>query len=93
MYTDRIFTNGLQQSIRTQGSIAPTYAYIFDFMGNYNLGQVFGAAKQEWGVVHTEDLFFIFNSSIFHHGFKRNDPEYKLSEIVTNLLANFAKFG
>ncbi|ODN02960.1 Venom carboxylesterase-6 [Orchesella cincta] len=94
MYTDRIFTNGIQQAIRSHGSIAPTYAYIFSYKGqNYNLGEVFGAAKSEWGVVHTEDLFYMFNSSVFHHGFKRKDPEYKMSEIMTNLIGNFAKNG
>lgn len=93
MYTDRIFTNTIQHSIRTQSSVAPTYAYLFDYMGKYNLGQVFGAAKPEWGVVHTEDLFYFFNSSVFHDGFRRNEPEYKLSEVMTNLISNFARYG
>lgn len=93
MYTDRIFTNTIQKAIRYHGSVSPVYAYLFDFMGKYNLGQVFGAAKSEWGVVHTEDLFYVFNSSVFHDGFRRNDPEYRLSEIMTNLISNFARHG
>lgn len=93
MYTDRVFTSTIQNSIRTHGSIASTYAYVFDYMGNYNLGQVFGAARSEWGVVHTEDLFYFFNSSVFHDGFRRKEPEYKLSEVMTNLISNFARYG
>ncbi|ODN01293.1 Esterase E4 [Orchesella cincta] len=95
MYTDRYFSNTLQKAIRAHSRIAPTktYAYIFDYTGKYNLGQLFGVPRSEWASAHTEDVMMIFNSSSFHHGLSKRDVEYQLSEIMTNVVSNFAATG
>jgi len=90
MYTDRIFSAPLDEAIRAHSEVAPTHSYIFSYKGKYNLGTLFGVPKSEWGISHTEDLFYYFNSSSYHHGLKKKDVEYELSSIMTNVLVNFA---
>lgn len=95
MYTDRYFSNTLHKAIHAHSQIAPTktYAYIYDFVGKYNLGELFGVPRSEWSSAHTEDVMMIFNSSSYHHGLSKRDVEYQLSEIMTNVLSNFMATG
>ncbi|CAL8094847.1 unnamed protein product [Orchesella dallaii] len=95
MYTDRFFSNTLQKAIRAHSHLAPTktYAYIFDYTGKYNLGQLFGVPRSEWASAHTEDVMMIFNSSSYHHGLSKRDVEYQLAEIMTNVVSNFVATG
>jgi hypothetical protein len=49
MITDRIFISTIRKAIEAHSLVAPTYAYIFDYKGKYNLGTLFGASESEWG--------------------------------------------
>ncbi|XP_035709631.1 venom carboxylesterase-6-like [Folsomia candida] len=69
--TDRFFLSGIYKSIQAHVQIAPTYSYIFDVNGQYNIIENFGYSRNEWGVGHAEDLFYVFNSSLTYHGFNR----------------------
>jgi len=42
------------------------------------------------GVGHAEDIFYLFNSSTVYQGFKREDPEFKISQTLVNIMYNFA---
>lgn len=95
MYTDRFYSNTIHKAIHAHSRIAPTmtYAYIFDHVGKYNLGELFGVPQDEWGSGHTEDSMMVFNSSVFHHGLSKRDDEYQLSKIMTNVIGNFVASG
>lgn len=95
MYTDRFYSNTLHKAIHAHSRIAPTqtYAYMFDYVGKYNLGELFGVPRGEWGSGHTEDCMMIFNSSSYHHGLSKRDVEYELSEIMTNIVSTFVGYG
>ncbi|CAG7815080.1 unnamed protein product [Allacma fusca] len=93
MYTDRHFGNSLHKALQYHSKIAPTYSYVFDFMGKYNLGNLIGQRQHEWGVGHAEDTFYLFNSSSSYAGFKKSDPELKLSSIMVNVICNFVRTG
>ena len=40
---------GMDQALKHHAKIAPTYAYVFDYMGNYHMGNLIGYRPNEWG--------------------------------------------
>ncbi|CAG7821889.1 unnamed protein product [Allacma fusca] len=89
-FSDRIFVNEFHEALLAHSKIAPTYAYIFRYKGKYNVANFMGINTPEWGAGHAEDVFYMFNSSVLYHGFKKSDPERQLSQLMVNLVSNFA---
>ena len=40
---------GMDKALRHHVKTAPTYAYVFDYMGNYHMGNLIGLRPNEWG--------------------------------------------
>ncbi|CAG7821886.1 unnamed protein product [Allacma fusca] len=93
LFGDRLFLHGVFKAITLHSHVAPTFAYYFQYKGKYNAANLYGYNSDEWGVGHTEDLYYYFNSSSAYPGFKRSDREYQLSHILTTFLTTFAKHG
>ena len=45
------------------------------------------------GVTHTDDLLYLLNSTLLYAPLKVTDPEFKISEYMTEAWANFATSG
>lgn len=48
--TDRMFLTGIYEAARAHSQIAPTYSYVFDFNGKYNMITNYGYPASEWGI-------------------------------------------
>jgi carboxylesterase type B len=94
IFGDRLMLPGINKALEVHSQHAPTYAAIFGFKGKYTLGRMVGRRASDWGVGHTDDLFYYFNSSTYVPGFKKADvAELAMSNIMTTFLANFAHTG
>jgi hypothetical protein len=60
---------------------------------SFHLHITCSALNRITGVAHTEDVFYLFNSSAYQHGLMRSDQEYSLSQILTDMFANYASTG
>lgn len=49
--TDRSFLSGVYEAARAHVQVAPTYSYLFDFNGKYNMIVNYGYPASEWGIV------------------------------------------
>jgi len=94
MLADRFFRFGIIKSIQAHLEIAPTYSYYFSFSeGKYNLANYAAYDSKEWGPGHAEDDYYFFNASNQYAGYKHGDPDYELSQIMTNMFTNFFNTG
>jgi len=54
---------------------------------------VFGMDHKEFGVSHSEDISFIFNSSIYWESFDAHKNSMEISNLVVGLFSNFMSKG
>ena len=90
MTTDALFYLPFHKSIQAHFRIAPTYATIFGFKGTYGFGSLFGYQQSDYGVAHTDDIWFYLNSTTYLPGFRTTDPDYEMVKFMTNWIYQFA---
>ncbi|CAG7817626.1 unnamed protein product, partial [Allacma fusca] len=93
MTTDRFFAFGVAKSLKMHARIAPTYGYLFNYVGRLEEPLISGMEPIKWGAIHSEEIPFIFNTSTVIRGFDSSFPEYKISRVLTNLICKFAETG
>ncbi|XP_074036127.1 juvenile hormone esterase isoform X2 [Leptinotarsa decemlineata] len=74
----------------------PVYYYCFNFQGRYSYFYLPGTNNTiPWGVVHGDDLSYLFYDSINFPLFKKNSPKPEVDMIdkLTTIFANFARTG
>ncbi|XP_015127077.1 esterase FE4 [Diachasma alloeum] len=71
-------------------SSQPVYYYKFSYQGRYSHAN--WADNTTYGVVHHDDLLYLFNISFFPY-FEENSPEIPTVERQTAMWAHFAKTG
>ncbi|KAJ8686630.1 hypothetical protein QAD02_022424 [Eretmocerus hayati] len=69
----------------------PVYYYNFTYQGPYS-HVTWNNTKKPYGVVHHDDLLYIFRVSFFPD-FEKDSPDMKTVERMTSIWANFAKTG
>ncbi|XP_058796122.1 uncharacterized protein LOC131666989 [Phymastichus coffea] len=74
-----------------QASDQPVYYYKFTFQGPYS-HVTWNDTKKPYGVVHHDDLLYIFRVSFFPE-FDKNSAEIRTVERMTAIWSNFAKTG
>ncbi|KAJ8686636.1 hypothetical protein QAD02_022430 [Eretmocerus hayati] len=78
--------------LMSEYSREPVYNYKFTYQGRYSFA-VWNDTKKPYGVVHHDDLTYLFYLSFGFPLLKPRDPEVKMVEKLTAMWANFAKTG
>ncbi|XP_012223116.1 esterase FE4 [Linepithema humile] len=69
----------------------PIYFYLFSYQGRYSF--VTWNDTTPYGVVHHDDLQYLFFMQIKFPFFSNDDPEIPTVELMTNMWSNFAQTG
>ncbi|XP_068144436.1 juvenile hormone esterase-like [Drosophila tropicalis] len=98
--TDRNFKHPLYKAVRTftetNNPIENRYfMYNFNFRGLVSYFSVYSYANtsQNYGVVHGDDLIYLFRRHLAFPAFDRRSHEARLIESLVKYFINFAKFG
>ncbi|CAL8114282.1 unnamed protein product [Orchesella dallaii] len=91
--TDRYFNTGNRKTLEYHSKIAPTYSYIFGYKNPKGFANLFGMDHKEYGVSHSEDVSFIYNSSTYWESFDDHNGSLDISKLVVSLFTNFISTG
>jgi len=89
---DRLIMAAVHKGLKYHSRVAPTYGYFFNFTGKYGTAASHGLKIKDWGISHDDDLIYLLNSTTYH-ALRVGEPEYEMSEFMTNVWANFAIHG
>ncbi|XP_032456548.1 uncharacterized protein LOC100116956 [Nasonia vitripennis] len=94
IYADALigYPNHRFADLVASNSRAPVWNYMFVYPGRFSFS-VWSDTQKPYGVVHHDDLQYIFYMSFIFPFFNSTDPETKLVEKMTAMWANFAKTG
>ncbi|EDV90441.1 GH23775, partial [Drosophila grimshawi] len=71
------------------------FLYSFNYLGPYSYASVFTSANvtKKYGVVHCDDLIYLFRSPMLFPDFERNSTEARVIKSFVGYFVHFAKFG
>ncbi len=93
MGTDRYFNIGNRKTLKYHSKIAPTYSYIFSYTNPKGIAHLFGVPPEDYGVSHSEDLAFVYNSSLYWESFDGKDGGMDVVNLLVSLFSNFISRG
>lgn len=91
MYSDRSFVYPHQKLLESlvPQMTNPIYTYYFDYRGQYSYSMLFTGTVTNFGVVHCDDLIYLFESlALFPRGLNHND-----SIMSRNLVRRYVDFA
>ncbi|KAH8337976.1 hypothetical protein KR067_012395 [Drosophila pandora] len=97
LITDRGFKQPLYNTIRQEvhrGS-NPVFLYSFNYRGPLSYASAYTLAdvSGKYGVVHCDDLLYLFRSPLLFPDFERNSTEARVIKSFVDYFVYFAKFG
>jgi len=98
MFGDAIFLAGDQKavSLMSEGS-APVFNYVLTYTGSNSAASLFTDSEEDFGVVHGDDLQFLFQSQLFEGALGGNltftEDDTKMIDLMVTYWSNFAKYG
>ncbi|XP_070066566.1 juvenile hormone esterase [Drosophila virilis] len=100
LVSDRGFKQPLYTAVRqhlasVHVSREPLYLYSFNYLGPHSYASVYTSANvgNKYGVVHCDDLIYLFRSPMLFPDFERNSTEARLIQSFVGYFVHFAKFG
>ncbi|XP_041563311.1 uncharacterized protein LOC108141260 [Drosophila elegans] len=97
LISDRGFKQPLYNTIREDlcHSSNPVYLYSFNYRGPLSYASAYTSANVsgKYGVVHCDDLLYLFRSPLIFPDFVRNSTEAKVIHSFVDYFVHFAKFG
>lgn len=100
LISDRGFKQPLYNAIwhhlsKVHASQKPLYLYSFNYQGPVSYTSVYTSANvgPKYGVVHCDDLIYLFRSPMLFPDFPRNSTEARVIESLVGYFVHFAKFG
>ncbi|KAH8348144.1 hypothetical protein KR084_004841 [Drosophila pseudotakahashii] len=97
LISDRGFKQPLYNTIRKDvcHTPHPVYLYSFNYRGPLSYASAYTSANVsgKYGVVHCDDLLYLFRSPLIFNDFERNSTEAKVIRSFVNYFVQFAKFG
>ncbi|XP_043271072.1 venom carboxylesterase-6-like [Venturia canescens] len=96
MYTDAWFFIGTDNAVRDhlKALSSPVFYYYFTYKGSFSLSGIFGDAEKDYGVVHGDELQYLFpfkGGLLPEESMKEEDR--KMVDVMTRLWVNFATSG
>merc|ERR1712110_1367495 len=94
MFGDAIFLAGDQKtvSLMSEGS-PPVYNYLLTYRGSNTFTKFFTESEEDFGVVHGDDLLYLFKSPIYDEGVEFTEDDTKMIDLMVTYWSNFAKYG
>merc|ERR1711997_1182734 len=97
MFGDAIFLAGDQKavSLMSEGS-APVFNYVLTYKGSNSAASLFTDSEEDFGVVHGDDLQYLFQSQLFEGaigGIEFNEDDINMIDLMCTYWSNFAKYG
>merc|ERR1711994_399738 len=94
MFGDAIFLAGDQKtvSLMSEGS-PPVYNYLLTYKGSNTFTKFFTESEEDFGVVHGDDLLYLFKSPIYDEGVEFTQDDTKMIDLMVTYWSNFAKYG
>ncbi|KAH8327058.1 hypothetical protein KR074_001377 [Drosophila pseudoananassae] len=97
LITDRGFKQALYNTIRQEVSrdSNPVFLYSFNYRGPLSYASAYTIAdvSGKYGVVHCDDLLYLFRSPLLFPDFERNSTEAQVIKSFVDYFVHFAKFG
>ncbi|EDW33334.1 GL20599 [Drosophila persimilis] len=98
LITDRGFKHPLYNAIREdvrQQRPPPLYLYSFNYRGLLSYASAYTSANVsgKYGVVHCDDLLYLFRTPLIFPDFERNSTEAKVIHSFVDYFVHFAEFG
>lgn len=94
LYADGVISFAVHRLAKliSERSTKPVYYYEVTYQGRYS-HNVWTDTKKPYGVVHHDDLLYLFNLKTNFPYFKVDDPEYQTVKRMTSMWYSFAKTG
>ncbi|KAJ1525424.1 hypothetical protein ONE63_010238 [Megalurothrips usitatus] len=94
LFTDGTMLWGLDEAVRLHAaySSSPAYLYLLSHRGKRSLTELFGGGDGH-GVVHGDELLYLFPLSNILASREEDPDDRKVSELLIDVLINFAKNG
>ncbi|XP_036668929.2 uncharacterized protein [Drosophila suzukii] len=97
LISDRGFKQPLYNTIRKDVCHTPNpiYLYSFNYRGPLSYASAYTSANVtgKYGVVHCDDLLYLFRSPLIFPDFEKNSTEAKVIHSFVDYFIQFAKFG
>ncbi|XP_067005694.2 juvenile hormone esterase [Anabrus simplex] len=95
LYSDSIINFPEDRSVKliSRKSSAPVYFYKFSYAGRWSYIYHPPGSKKPYGVVHHDDLIYLFHNSALHPFITPRDAEYQTMKKLTKIWADFARGG
>merc|ERR1711881_365798 len=94
MFGDGLFHASDQKtvSLMSEGS-SPVFNYLLAYKGSNTFAKFFTESEEDFGVVHGDDLLYLFKSPIFDEGIEFTEDDTKMIDLMVTYWSNFAKYG
>ncbi|XP_058121866.1 juvenile hormone esterase-like [Anopheles ziemanni] len=88
----------LHHKTKANTSGAPVYLYQFNYQGQNSYSSIFvneedESVTRDFGIVHCDELLYIFRAPVLFPDFQRGSPDAKVSHRFTKFLVDFARTG
>ncbi|XP_035910508.1 esterase 6-like [Anopheles stephensi] len=100
IFNEGLFEYPLTLSVRQHANHtrtkAPIHLYKFNYRGPHSYSSIFAPDNeptQDFGIVHCDELIYIFRAPILFPDFRRNSPDAMVTKRITKLLVDFAQTG
>ncbi|KAF2901468.1 hypothetical protein ILUMI_04718 [Ignelater luminosus] len=95
MFSDAavLTTEDVTVELHTKYSRKPVYYYLFGYKGSASFCDQFSGDTEDFGVCHSDDLLYLFNCESILPDYKPTESDEKVTDLMTTLWANFAKYG
>lgn len=73
----------------------PLYIYSFEYLGPHSYASIYTSANvgQKYGVVHCDDLIYLFRSPMLFPDFTRDSTHSRVIQSFVGYFVHFAKYG
>nr|XP_013118729.1 unnamed protein product [Stomoxys calcitrans] len=73
-------------------NVHPLHLYVFNYTGPYTYASVFSGnmSNLDYGVVHSDELMYLFRMPAIFPDFSKNSTDAKLSQTLVRHFVNFA---
>lgn len=95
MFSDRAFLSPLQKAVQLYiDNGLPTdpdlYIYKFNYRGNFSYAPVFTGNNNNYGVVHCDDLLYLFRTPLIFPDFAKGSKDEEMVKLMVSTYISFA---
>ncbi|KAK4880585.1 hypothetical protein RN001_008731 [Aquatica leii] len=95
IFTDACFLHPAQESVSLHANYSKhsVYNYLYAYNGTETFGQRYYGNEHDFGVIHGDELFYLFDRSVLYPNYKLTRRDKKMSDFLITLWTNFVYYG